>query len=246
MFDRSAVPTTTSDDAVRLCLNRLAIGSAGTCQRMPRQAKLDQAAGAAPWVPDPASLDTLRSAAQECRGCELYQDATQAVLGEGPRDAKVVLVGEQPGDQEDRQGHPFVGPAGRLLDRALEDAGIDRDDTFVTNAVKHFRFRRDERGKRRIHKTPDVSHIKACRPWFDAELSLTDPEVVVALGATAGRMLFGSSYRVTKQRGRRLELDDGTPAVGTVHPSSVLRTDDREPAYAAFVKDLEVVASVAG
>ena len=157
-----------------------------------------------------------------------------------------MFVGEQPGDQEDRQGHPFVGPAGRLLDRALEDAGIDRDDAFVTNAVKHFRFRREERGKRRIHKTPDVSHIKACRPWLDAELSLTEPDVVVALGATAGRMLLGSSYRVTKQRGQRLELDDGTPAVGTVHPSSVLRTEDRESAYAAFVSDLEVVASVVG
>jgi uracil-DNA glycosylase family protein len=213
---------------------------------MPRQAKHDQAAGATPWVPDAASLDTLRSAAQKCRGCELYEDATQAVLGEGPRDAKVVLVGEQPGDQEDRQGHPFVGPAGRLLDRALEEAGIDREATFVTNAVKHFRFRRAERGKRRIHKTPDVSHINACRPWLDAELALTDPDVVVALGATAGRMLLGSSYRVTKQRGQRLELDDGTPVVGTVHPSSVLRTDDRETAYAAFVSDLEVVASVAG
>jgi uracil-DNA glycosylase len=213
---------------------------------MPRQAKHDRAAGAAPWVPNTRSLDTLRTAVQACRGCELYEEATQAVFGEGPRGAKVLLVGEQPGDQEDRRGHPFVGPAGRLLDEALEDAGIDRDDAFVTNAVKHFRFRREARGKRRIHKTPDISHIKACRPWFDAELALTEPDVVVALGATAGRMLLGPSYRVTKQRGERLELDDGTPAVGTVHPSSVLRTEDRETAYAAFVRDLEVVASVAG
>jgi uracil-DNA glycosylase family protein len=212
---------------------------------MPRQSKGDQATGATPWVPDAANLDTLRSAAQDCRGCELYENATQAVLGEGALDAKVVFVGEQPGDQEDRQGKPFVGPAGRLLDKALDDVGIKRDDTFITNAVKHFRFNRGERGKRRIHKTPDVSHIKACRPWLDAELALTHPDVVVALGATAGRMLLGPSYRVTKQRGQRLELDDGTPAVGTVHPSSVLRTEDRETAYAAFVSDLEVVASMA-
>jgi uracil-DNA glycosylase family protein len=212
---------------------------------MPRQSKGDQATGATPWVPDAANLDTLRSAAQDCRGCELYENATQAVLGEGALDAKVVFVGEQPGDQEDRQGKPFVGPAGRLLDKALDDVGIKRDDTFITNAVKHFRFNRGERGKRRIHKAPDVSHIKACRPWLDAELALTHPDVVVALGATAGRMLLGPSYRVTKQRGQRLELDDGTPAVGTVHPSSVLRTEDRETAYAAFVSDLEVVASMA-
>jgi len=207
---------------------------------MPRQSDHDQPAGAAPWIPDAASLDTLRSAAQDCRGCELYQDATQAVLGEGSLDAKVVFVGEQPGDQEDRQGRPFVGPAGRLLNQALDDVGINRDDAFITNAVKHFRYNRDARSKRRIHKTPDVAHIKACRPWFDAELALTSPNVVVALGATAGRMLLGPSFRVTKQRGQRLELDDGTPAIGTVHPSAVLRVEDRETAYAAFVADLEV------
>jgi uracil-DNA glycosylase len=202
-----------------------------------------QASGAEEWVPESADLETLRAAAQECRGCELYEGATQAVLGEGALDARIVLVGEQPGDQEDRQGHPFVGPAGRLLDKALDEVGIDRDETFVTNAVKHFRFRRE--GKRRIHQSPAVSHIRACRPWFEAELALTEPRVVVALGATAGRMLLGSDFRVTKQRGQRLELDDGTPAVGTVHPSSVLRTDGREEAYAAFVEDLEVVASMA-
>jgi uracil-DNA glycosylase len=213
---------------------------------MPQRLEHEPASGAARWVPRAADLDTLRSAAQGCRGCELYQDTTQAVLGEGSVDARVVLVGEQPGDQEDRKGRPFVGPAGRLLDRALDDVGIKRDETFVTNAVKHFRFRREGRGKRRIHQSPDVSHIRACRPWFDAEMALTDPEVVVALGATAGRMLFGPSYRVTKQRGERLKLDDGTPAVGTVHPSSVLRTEERDAAYADFVADLEVAASMLG
>ena len=131
---------------------------------MPQRTHRESTPGAAPWVPDAADLDALRSAAQECRGCELYKDATQAVTGEGSPDAKIVLVGEQPGDQEDRQGHPFVGPAGRLLDRALDEVGIERDDTFITNAVKHFRFNRAERGKRRIHKSPDVAHITACRP----------------------------------------------------------------------------------
>jgi uracil-DNA glycosylase len=216
----------------------------GTSLSMPQGSDDKPAGGAARWVPEAADLETLRGAAQECRGCELYKETTQAVLGEGSLDARVVFVGEQPGDQEDRQGHPFVGPAGRLLDRALDDVGIKRDETFVTNAVKHFRFRREGRGKRRIHQTPDVSHIRACRPWLDAEMALTDPDVVVPLGATAGRMLLGPSYRVTKQRGERLELDDGTPAVGTVHPSSVLRTEEREAAYADFVADLEVVASM--
>jgi uracil-DNA glycosylase len=207
------------------------------------QRSAPQASGAARWVPESADLEALRAAAQDCRGCELYEGTTQAVLGEGALDAKVVLVGEQPGDQEDRQGHPFVGPAGRILDKALDDVGIKRDETFVTNAVKHFRFHRE--GKRRIHEPPAVSHIRACRPWFDAEMALTQPQVVVALGATAGRMLLGSGYRVTKQRGERLEFDDGTPAVGTVHPSSVLRSRERDAAYAAFVADLEVVAAMA-
>ncbi len=156
----------------------------------------------------------------------------------------MVLVGEQPGDQEDKAGRPFVGPAGRLLDRALADAGIDRDDAYVTNAVKHFRFSTRGEGKRRLHKTPDVGHITACRPWLTAELAVLDPEVVVALGAVAGRALLGASYRVTKQRGQVLELPDGGAAVGTVHPSSVLRSDDRTAAYEEFVADLQKVAAL--
>jgi uracil-DNA glycosylase family protein len=200
--------------------------------------------GAAEWVPPAADLSALERAIQDCRGCDLYRDTIQAVFGEGPVTARVVLVGEQPGDQEDKAGRPFVGPAGRLLDRALADAGIDRDDAYVTNAVKHFRFSTRGEGKRRLHKTPDVGHITACRPWLTAELAVLDPEVVVALGAVAGRALLGASYRVTKQRGQVLELPDGGAAVGTVHPSSVLRSDDRTAAYEEFVADLQKVAAL--
>jgi len=195
-------------------------------------------------VPPAADLSALERAIQDCRGCDLYRDTIQAVFGEGPVTARVVLVGEQPGDQEDKAGRPFVGPAGRLLDRALADAGIDRDDAYVTNAVKHFRFSTRGEGKRRLHKTPDVGHITACRPWLTAELAVLDPEVVVALGAVAGRALLGASYRVTKQRGQVLELPDGGAAVGTVHPSSVLRSDDRTAAYEEFVADLQKVAAL--
>ena len=200
--------------------------------------------GAAEWVPPAADLSALERAIQDCRGCDLYRDTIQAVFGEGPVTARVVLVGEQPGDQEDKAGRPFVGPAGRLLDRALADAGIDRDDAYVTNAVKHFRFSTRGEGKRRLHKTPDVGHITACRPWLTAELAALEPEVVVALGAVAGRALLGASYRVTKQRGQVLELPDGGAAVGTVHPSSVLRSDDRTAAYEEFVADLQKVAAL--
>jgi DNA polymerase len=198
--------------------------------------------GAGEWVPPGGDLATLRAAVDRCRGCDLYQAATQAIFGEGAAGARVVLVGEQPGDVEDREGRPFVGPAGRLLDKALADAGIDREAAYVTNAVKHFRFERS--GKRRIHKKPDVGHIVACRPWLDAELVTLDPDVVVVLGAVAARALLGTSYKVSKERGREVELEDGTAAVGTVHPSAVLRSRSRDEDYRLFVDDLRVAAAL--
>jgi DNA polymerase len=199
-------------------------------------------------VPARAGLAGLARAAAGCRGCELYEDAEQTVFGEGPSDARVVLVGEQPGDQEDRQGHPFVGPAGRLLDRALEEAGVDRRTCYVTNAVKHFRFVRAP-GKPRLHKKPDVRHIRACHPWLAAELSTLDPAVVVALGAVAVRAVLGTRYRVTADRGRLLEPDAGEDrtalALITTHPSAVLRApgDARDEAYRGLVSDLRLVAT---
>jgi uracil-DNA glycosylase len=212
--------------------------------------------GAQQWVPPGAGLDELRHAARECRGCELYRNATQTVFSAGLATARVALVGEQPGDQEDRRGEPFVGPAGRLLDRALEEAGIDRADAYVTNAVKHFRFSSSGPGKRRIHATPDRVHIEACRPWLTAELAIVDPEIVVCLGATAAKALLGPSFRVTKSRGQlfpRLVADEAEDAavqngwlLATTHPSAVLRGDpeQRDAAFAALVADLRVVADV--
>ena len=203
---------------------------------------------ATPFVPDGvASLARLAEAAAGCRGCELYQHAQRTVFGEGPADARVVLVGEQPGDQEDRQGHPFVGPAGRLLDEALDEAGVDRRACYVTNAVKHFRFVRAPH-KPRLHKNPDVRHIRACHPWLSAELAATDPAVVVALGAVAVRAVLGPRYRVTADRGRLLEPGDGEDrtalALITTHPSAVLRApgDSRDAAYQSLVDDLRLVA----
>jgi len=210
-----------------------------------------QQPGAQQWVPPGADLDALRAAARDCRGCELYENATQTVFSKGSAAPRVVLVGEQPGDQEDRQGLPFVGPAGRLLDTALDDAGLDPAEAYVTNAVKHFRFTQDGPGKRRIHQTPDASHIGACAPWLSAELAILDPEIVVTLGATAGRAMLGPSFRVTKQRGMLIplpeRLDEETTRharylVATIHPSAVLRADDRDAAYAGLVADLKVAA----
>jgi len=196
---------------------------------------------AAPWVPEHADIAELRQAATECRGCELWKPATQVVFSAGNPKAPLALVGEQPGDVEDRKGIPFVGPAGRLLHDALDDVGVPREDVYVTNAVKHFRF--TERGKRRIHATPQVSHITACLPWLEAELTLVDPALIVCLGATAARALLGSSFRVTKQRGQVLELATPVgirPVLATVHPSAVLRAvgEDRDEAFAGLVADL--------
>jgi uracil-DNA glycosylase len=197
------------------------------------------------WVPPNADIEDLRAAAVSCKGCELWESATQVVFSAGNSRAPMVLVGEQPGDAEDRQGIPFVGPAGKLLQRALAEAGVAVSDVYVTNAVKHFRF--TERGKRRIHATPQVTHIQACRPWLEAELTKVDPKLVVCLGATAARSLLGSGFRVTQQRGKVLELP--TPVgerqvLATVHPSSVLRAtgDDRDLAYGGLVDDLRVAA----
>jgi DNA polymerase len=216
---------------------------------------------ASPFVPDGADLPRLQEAAVGCRGCDLYENATQTVFGEGPPSARVVLVGEQPGDQEDRRGAPFVGPAGNLLDKALEDAGIARTDAYVTNAVKHFKFTQAAPGKRRIHAKPDAWEVSACRPWLTAELSLLAPQVIVALGATAAQSLLGNSFRVTKQRGVLLpwpppsgpftaaEEDAGEQdgfVLATLHPSAVLRADDREAAYSGLVSDLAVVAKALG
>jgi uracil-DNA glycosylase len=195
------------------------------------------------FVPDGANLTELRQAAEGCRGCELWEHATQTVFSAGPAKAKIVLVGEQPGDVEDREGKPFVGPAGRLLVKAVEDAGIPRDAIYRTNAVKHFRFKQAGPGKRRIHQTPDLAHLTACRPWLVAEMRIVDPKVTVCLGATAVRSLLGSTVRVMRDRGALLERETSLGVrtfLVTVHPSAVLRADDRDKAYAGLVADLKV------
>lgn len=201
---------------------------------------------AAEFVPADAGLTELSAAVQGCRGCDLYRDATQAVFGAGSASARVLVVGEQPGDREDREGEPFVGPAGQLLDRALVEAGIDRARVYLTNAVKHFRFVPAERGKRRVHKTPSRTQVVACRPWLDAEIAAVGPELVLCLGATAAKALLGNDFRVTRARGEVLDLPDrdGVLALATVHPSSVLRAEDREAAFRELVADLAVAADV--
>jgi uracil-DNA glycosylase len=198
---------------------------------------------AAPFVPRTTSLKVIHEAAQACRGCDLYKRATQAVTAEGPKSARVMFVGEQPGDQEDRQGHPFVGPAGALLDKALIAAGIARDDVVLTNAVRHFSW--EPRGKRRIHKKPRMSEIKACRPWLDAELRSVKPDVLVCLGAVAAQSIMGASFKLMQQRGEVLASEVARHVVATMHPSAVLRATDaeaRRAAYEALVDDLKVVA----
>ncbi|MGE3147660.1 MAG: UdgX family uracil-DNA binding protein [Pseudorhodoplanes sp.] len=187
------------------------------------------------------SLAALRAAEAACTRCPLYRNATQVVPGEGAARARIMLVGEQPGDQEDRAGHPFVGPAGRILDRALAAAGLDRKSLFVTNAVKHFKF--EQRGKRRLHKRPNAYEIERCHLWFDHERTIVAPDVIVALGATAARSVIGKTVTIAKMRGTLLPLPDGTRAVVTIHPSYLLRMDDddvREAAYERFVDDLRL------
>jgi uracil-DNA glycosylase family protein len=192
-------------------------------------------------IPTRPTLPKLREAAQSCTACELYKGATQAVLGEGPAKARAMFVGEQPGDREDIEGHPFVGPAGRLLDRALERAGVERSDVYITNVVKHFRFR--ARGKRRIHQRPGREHVKACRPWLDAEISIIKPRVLVCLGAVAAQGLLDSKVRVTRDRGQQIESELADFVTVTVHPASILRAEARrDEEFEAFVHDLESVA----
>jgi uracil-DNA glycosylase len=210
---------------------------------------------AADFVPDSHDLDTLTEAAQGCKGCDLYLNANQTVFGAGSTDADMMLVGEQPGDQEDKAGAPFVGPAGKLLDKALVAAGVERDRLYVTNAVKHFKFTLPERGKRRIHKTPSRTEVVACRPWLFAEMMSVEPDVVVLLGATAAKSLMGNDFRLTAHRGEAMHLPaidemadlDFDPRIAvTVHPSSVLRgpPEDREKAFDALVSDLRFAAGL--
>jgi len=196
---------------------------------------------AAPFVPKTTSLRILGAAAQKCRGCDLYKTATQVVFGAGPARARVVFVGEQPGDQEDLQGAPFVGPAGAMLDKALADAGIPRGEVYLTNAVKHFKW--EPRGKRRIHKKPRVSEMKACRPWLEAELRAVKPQILVCLGAVAAQTVLGTQFKLMQNRGKVLE----GRVVATIHPSAVLRAPDseaRRTAYESLVADLKVVAKL--
>jgi DNA polymerase len=206
--------------------------------------KPDEATSAAAFVPPSRELGDLREAAQGCRGCDLYKRGTQTVCGAGPGESQAMLVGEQPGDQEDLQGEPFVGPAGRMLDAALERAGIERGRVYVTNAVKHFKW--EQRGKRRIHSTPRESEIRACRPWLEAEVEAVRPSLIVAMGATAVSSVFGPSVQVMRDRGQVIETPFGIAGMPTVHPSSLLRAPDeasRRVAFVAFVRDLEAAAS---
>jgi uracil-DNA glycosylase len=193
-------------------------------------------------VPDRPTLKKLREAAADCKACPLWKTGTQTVFGEGSPKAEVMFVGEQPGDQEDLEGQPFVGPAGKLLDKALVDAGIDRRKVYVTNAVKHFKWQ--ARGKRRIHQKPNWQEIAACRPWLDAELEVVKPRVLVCLGATAAQALLGRQFRVSRQRGDLVDSPLAESVIATVHPSSILRAEDRETQYAEFVRDLKRVAKL--
>jgi len=206
---------------------------------MAQQSLLDETA--APLVPPRPTLKKLRESAAGCKACPLWKTGTQTVFGEGSPRSQVMFVGEQPGDQEDMVGKPFVGPAGKLFDKALEEAGIDRSLAYVTNVVKHFKWK--GQGKRRIHQKPNWSEIAACFPWLEAELAVVKPRVLVCLGATAAQALLGRKFRVTQQRGERVESTLAPVVIATVHPSSILRADDREAEFKAFVRDLETIAS---
>jgi uracil-DNA glycosylase len=207
--------------------------------------------GAGQWVPTRGGVPSLRAAAQKCRGCDLWKDANQVVVSSGTRTARLMLVGETPGDVEDKKGEVFVGPAGRLLDHALDAVGIARADAYLTNAVKHFRFTTQEKGKRRLHQTPTLAQMRACQPWLERELVLVDPEVVVVMGSTAASALLGPSFRVTAHRGELIPRPDADGVdhgwyVPTVHPAAVLRANDQDKAYAYFVADLQVAADALG
>ncbi len=207
-------------------------------------------AGAAPFVPEKHTLPLLRKAVQECRGCDLYKNATQAVFGEiitpstrGESKPSIMMIGEQPGDHEDQEGRPFVGPSGKLLDRCLEEADIERRSVYVTNAVKHFKW--EPRGKRRIHKKPGAKEIRACRPWLDAELDAVRPDLIICLGAVAAQSLLGASFKITQSRGVLQKVEGLPPIIATVHPSSILRAptdEDREREMALFIRDLKQAA----
>jgi uracil-DNA glycosylase len=196
------------------------------------------------FLPAHRDLNSLRKAAARCKGCPLYEHATQTVFGEGKSRARLILIGEQPGDREDIEGRPFVGPAGQLLDQCLEEAGIERDEVYVTNAVKHFKW--EPRGKRRIHKKPSAKEIAACRPWFDAEVEAVKPDLIVCLGATAAQALLGRTFRVTRNHGKPITVSGFPPVLATIHPSSILRAPDeesRKQTHAGFIHDLrEAVA----
>ena len=204
--------------------------------------RIEHRGDATPFLPERKNLKALREAAATCRGCHLYAHATQTVFGEGRKSAKVMMVGEMPGDREDRAGHPFVGPAGRELDKALDAVGIARDDVYITNVVKHFKF--EERGKRRIHQTPKKFEVDACFPWLREELAVVRPEALVLLGATAAKALMGSSFRLTAARGRPVESDLAPFVTATIHPSAILRAPDdaRQAEREAFTADLRAVA----
>jgi uracil-DNA glycosylase len=207
----------------------------------------DTTGSAADLIPANPTLPNLQHAAKKCRACDLWKGATQTVFGVGVPRAVIMMVGEQPGDQEDRKGHPFVGPAGRILDQALVAAAIDRSDVYVTNVVKHFKWAPAERGKRRIHKKPRDSEIRACRPWLDAELAVIRPQVLVCLGASAAQALLGKDFRVTRERGKLIQSALAPSVIATVHPSSILRAQDdesRQAQMAAFIDDLRQVARV--